>query len=181
MKNEQIYKNSFDKSSDAIQILHNGKFVNCNQATLKILLYNTKEDFLKKHPSEISPEKQIDGKSSFKKANDMISIALKTGNHQFEWLHTKSNGEIFPTEVLLTAIANGKNNQIIHAVIRDISNRKKAEEELVKYRDHLEELVGERTSKLEEKNTELERLNKLFINREYRIQELRDELKKYEK
>jgi signal transduction histidine kinase len=37
-----------------------------------------------------------------------------------------------------------------------VERRKQAEEELKKYRDHLEELVENRTSKLEELNTELE-------------------------
>ncbi|MCK4700119.1 MAG: HAMP domain-containing protein, partial [Bacteroidales bacterium] len=46
----------------------------------------------------------------------------------------------------------------------EITERKRAEEELDKYREHLEELVKERTQKLEEQNKELARLNHLFVN-----------------
>nr|MDA3838677.1 histidine kinase [Candidatus Delongbacteria bacterium] len=60
-------------------------------------------------------------------------------------------------------------------------NAKKEHEELEQYKEQLEELVEKRTKELTEKNIDLERLNKLFVNREHRIKELRDELKKYEK
>ncbi len=65
-------------------------------------------------------------------------------------------------------------------IARDITERKRAEEELDKYREHLEELVKDRTQKLEEQNKELGRLNNLFVNREFRIKELRDKVKELE-
>ncbi|GAB4328932.1 MAG: hypothetical protein Kow00127_21410 [Bacteroidales bacterium] len=55
--------------------------------------------------------------------------------------------------------------------------RKKTEEELAAYRKNLEEMVKERTAELEQKNAELQRFNKLFVGREFRIKELRDERK----
>jgi two-component system sensor histidine kinase UhpB len=73
------------------------------------------------------------------------------------------------------------------AIIRELQeyenriNAKKEHEELEQYKEQLEELVEKRTKELTEKNIDLERLNKLFVNREHRIKELRDELKKYEK
>jgi light-regulated signal transduction histidine kinase (bacteriophytochrome) len=45
---------------------------------------------------------------------------------------------------------------LVMAAIRDISNRKQVEEELIAYRDHLEELVAERTAALSTVNKELE-------------------------
>ena len=53
-------------------------------------------------------------------------------------------------------------------------------EEIHKYREHLEELVEERTAELEEKNKELKRFNNLFVNREFRIKELKDKIKELE-
>ena len=126
-ESEKKYKDLVEKSKDAILIIHNGKFVDCNQATIKMLRYNNKDEFLNTHPSKLSPEKQPDGKGSFIKANEMMKIALKNGSHRFEWDHKRSNGEVFPVEVLLTAISSDEKNQILHTVWRDITKRKKAE------------------------------------------------------
>ncbi|MCD4793670.1 MAG: hypothetical protein K8R54_10575 [Bacteroidales bacterium] len=62
----------------------------------------------------------------------------------------------------------------------NISKRKKAEKELKKYHDYLEELVKERTKELEKKNKDLEEFNELFIGREFRIKELKDKVKELE-
>jgi len=45
---------------------------------------------------------------------------------------------------------------------------------------HLETITKEQTNKLEEKVTELERINDLFVGREFRIKELRDRVKELE-
>ena len=63
----------------------------------------------------------------------------------------------------------------------DITKRKLAEQELKKHRDHLEELVKERTEELEEKNKKLEKFNDLFVNREFRIKELKDKIEELKK
>lgn len=63
---------------------------------------------------------------------------------------------------------------------KDINKLKQTEKELKRHRDHLEELVQERTKELVEKNKELEEFNDLFVNREFRIKELKDKVKELE-
>ena len=70
-------------------------------------------------------------------------------------------------------------------VNRNISDQVKNEEkinnaleELKKYREHLEEMVNERMKEIEDKSKQLERMNKLFVGREFRIKELREKVKK---
>ncbi|MDA3937972.1 MAG: hypothetical protein PF693_01505 [Spirochaetia bacterium] len=53
-------------------------------------------------------------------------------------------------------------------------------EELRLHRENLEDLVKERTAILLLKNKELEDYNKLFVDREFRIKELRDKVKELE-
>ncbi|VAW22022.1 hypothetical protein MNBD_BACTEROID04-482, partial [hydrothermal vent metagenome] len=129
-ESEKKFRELYEKSGDAILIIKNGIFVDCNQATVEMLGYNTKEEFLNLHPSKLSPKQQPDGLDSTKKADKMMQMALNHGTHRFEWIHTRKTRDNFPVEVLLTAISNNIGNEIIHCVWRDISERKKAEESL---------------------------------------------------
>lgn len=135
---KERYQSLFDKSTDAQMILDNKTFADCNQAALDMFGYRTKEDLYNSQPSEISPEFQPDGDTSEEKADLMIGAAVQHGSNRFEWLHMKKTGETFPVEVLLTAIEY-KGSQLVHAVCRDITDRKKAAKEIEHqaYYDHL--------------------------------------------
>ena len=76
-----------------------------------------------------------------------------------------------------TGTFEGKQLQFLEGFIMDITERKQADEKILRNQDHLEELVKERTKDIEAKNKELERFNKLFVGREFRIKELRDQVK----
>ncbi|PHQ56085.1 MAG: hypothetical protein COC16_03905 [Lutibacter sp.] len=137
-KSEKKFRELYEKSGDAILIIENGVFVECNQATVKMLNYNSKEDLLNVHPSKLSPKKQPDGLESHEKAEEMMKISLIKGTHRFEWIHTKKNGESIPVEALLTAISNDPNKKIIHCVWRDITERSKNEKEIIKAKEDAE-------------------------------------------
>ncbi|MCP4716257.1 MAG: PAS domain S-box protein [Deltaproteobacteria bacterium] len=128
-QSESKYRDLFEKSKDAILIIENQKFVDCNQSTIDMLGYKHKDDLLQTHPAVMSPANQPDGKNSVIKANEMMNIAIKKGGHRFEWDHVRANGEVFPVEVLLTTISNDKDKQVIHTVWRDITDRKMAEKQ----------------------------------------------------
>jgi len=96
-----------------------------------------------------------------------------------EKLHCK-DGRVLDCIVTASIRKTNKGQLLYHGIIRDITEKKKAEEELKKHREHLEELVQERTKELDEKNKELKRYNRLFEGRELRIKELRDKVKELE-
>jgi len=138
----------FDASADAMLIIEDGVFVDCNQSTLDMLGFDSREAFFSTHPAEISPPQQPDGRDSFEKADELIKMTLEKGNSRFTWMHLHQNGDLLPVEVSLTAVPyDGKT--VLHVVWRDISDRLKLEEELRSHRDQLEQDVARRTAELE--------------------------------
>ncbi len=123
------YREHFERSADAFLIIEDGTFVDCNQATVEMLHCVDKAHVLRTHPSELSPKRQPDGRESFEKANEMIATAFAEGSHRFEWAHRRAGGEVFPVEVLLTAVQD-RGKSILHVVWRDISERKRLENQL---------------------------------------------------
>ena len=123
------YRVLFEQSADAILIIDGDTFVDCNQATVDMLRYDSKDELLRTHPSELSPPQQPDGRDSYEKANEIIAIAFEQGSHRFEWDHKRADGTVFPVEVLLTAVPVG-GKTLLHVVWRDITERKRLEQEL---------------------------------------------------
>jgi nitrate/nitrite-specific signal transduction histidine kinase len=67
------------------------------------------------------------------------------------------------------------------SALRLRAERGRAEAELLKLNQELEERVKARTTELEAKNRDLERLNKVFVGRELRMAELKEQLRALEK
>jgi two-component system cell cycle sensor histidine kinase/response regulator CckA len=123
------YRALFENSADAILIIEDDTFVDCNAAAVEMLRCRDKAAVMQTHPSELSPEFQPDGRRSFEKANEMMAIAFERGSHRFEWDHVRADGEVFPVEVLLTAVPRD-GGHALHTVWRDITDRKRLENEL---------------------------------------------------
>lgn len=128
-ESENKFRLLFEQSGDAILLLQNDKFIDCNQAAQEMIGASSKEELFNLHPAQLSPEKQPDGSYSLNKANENNALAISRGNWRFEWIHQRLNGSQFPVEVLLTAIPL-QGEKILHVVWRDITERKRAEESL---------------------------------------------------
>jgi PAS domain S-box-containing protein len=127
-ESEASYRTLFELSDEAIMTLDMAKetFVDCNEATLKLFGYTQKSQFLKLHPGDVSPPYQSDGSHSRQAAEQAINIALNEGKNHFEWTHLHVNGECFDAEVSLKPMVL-QGRQVLQAIVRDISERKKAE------------------------------------------------------
>ena len=99
---------------------------------------------------------------------------------QFEII-TNDTGETRTIQSVAALEKDHDGNPVkVTGVIKEITEQVEAELELNNYKDSLELLVKERTKELEEKNKKLENFNKLFIDREFRIKELKDRVKELE-
>jgi len=124
-----LYRTQREHSTDAVLILEDGLFIDCNKYTLNIFKYNSIEEMMNLHPSELSPKLQPDGKASKSEAEKMIGICLKTGYHRFEWMHKTKKGKNIWAEVILTRLTD-KAPFRIHATLRNIHKKKKLTEQL---------------------------------------------------
>jgi len=134
-ESELKYRRVFESSNDAIVLLDSDRFFDCNPATLKVFGYSTRDEFLGKHPAEVSPPRQTDGRDSRLAADEKIAAAFKAGRNYFEWLHQRADGTVFPADVLLTPM-DFRGRKVMQATVRDITARKQAEE---RDRQHLED------------------------------------------
>jgi len=164
-KQKELYDLVFENSSNGVLLINQttGKFTACNNKIVEILKYNSKQDILNLHPSELSPLKQPNGIKSDIESNKMIQLAIKKGSNTFEWKHLRATGEEFWAEITLTSIIIDT-KPMIHVVWKDIDERKSSREALESMNITLEEKVREATYDLELKNSKLQELVDNFQN-----------------
>jgi PAS domain S-box-containing protein len=127
-ESEEKYRTFFKNSCDAMFMIRNGVFIDCNNAAVNLLGYREASELLGRGPTDISPEYQSDGLKSTEKSDEMIKIAFAQGTHRFEWEHCKADEGSAPVDVSLTAMYD-QDEPLMLAVWRDTSDRKKVEEE----------------------------------------------------
>ena len=156
-RSEVKFRTLYDSTSDAVMLLDQRGFFDCNRATVRIYGCTDKAEFCSLHPADLSPAHQPCGTDSLTLANRHIAQALKTGSHQFEWTHKRRDtGKNFAADVLLNSMElDGR--QVLQAVVRDISERKRAEEERVVLLHDMQERIKEQTCIYQVSNAILER------------------------
>jgi len=144
IRNWQI---TFDAMNDAISLIDlDGKILRCNTAMAELVGRQIKD---------------VIGQNCYtlvhgagKPIPECPIIRLKS-SRQREFLEFFKNDRWLHVTVDPLLDDGGNLKGGVH-ILRDITAQKKVEEELKRHREHLEELVGERTAELEDMNKELE-------------------------
>ncbi|MCX6744403.1 MAG: PAS domain S-box protein [Candidatus Parcubacteria bacterium] len=157
-ESEEKYSALFEASADGILIadIASKKFKNANPAICKMFGY-TAEEFNKLSVTDIHPKEKLAYVISEFEAQ---SKGLKTLAENIPCL--KKDGSIFYADINSSAVTIN-NNSLNVGFFRDITGRKKAEEEINR------------------KNEDLEKFNKLAVDRELKMMELKDEILKLKK
>ena len=140
LEQKNVFETLFNDSSDALSLIKNSRFIDCNNAVLSLLGYKSKEKFLNLLPSDISPEYQPDGELSQIKEQKLFKECFEKGKLEFEWVHNKKDGTNIWIDVLLTKVIINNEN-IIHTVWRDITEKKILESEIKKRNEELEQTI----------------------------------------
>lgn len=128
IESEERYRALFEAANDAILLTHDDHIIDCNPKTLEIFGC-TKAQVMKEYPEKFSPEFQLSGQPSKSLAEEKMKAALQGTPQFFEWKHCRYDGTYFDAEVSLNRVElSGKT--FLQAIVRDITKRKKAEEEL---------------------------------------------------
>lgn len=146
---EEKFRELFQHSNEAI-FTHDlkGRVLDANDRLLALFGYR---------PAERSALSIADfiAASAEERYRDALQALDREGAAVFEVDLKRKNGQVFPAEVSASVVAIGR-EKIVQAVVRNISERRRAEDELKKYRKHLEAFVAQRTDQLEAANKELE-------------------------
>ncbi|MDQ1354310.1 MAG: hypothetical protein QG657_4619 [Acidobacteriota bacterium] len=137
MEKEKNYRDLFQYSGDAIMLADENGIFDCNEAAIKIFKARKKENLIGLQPWDLSPPAQIDGSDSQSVIRGTWKKVLEEGVFRTEWLIKRFDGEVFPSEVVLSVLELG-GKEIIQVVTRDITERKKAEAEIQKAREEAE-------------------------------------------
>lgn len=170
LKSEERLRRFSSVSSEGLFFHDGGRVVDANPAILSLMGYSNLQEVIGMSVFDvILPEYH-------ELAKQKIQMSV-VEPHEIQL--RRKDGTVFPAEI--TAREYEFQGRPFRAVsVRDITERKRAEEELRQYRERLEELVKERTTELDEKNRELEHFNKLFVGRELRMVELKERIRELE-
>lgn len=157
-KSELWMTNIFNTLEEAVLVVTpDRELLNVNDAAIRMFGYS-QEEIAKESTSLFHVDEQ-----HYLEFGKRISKAFSEGEvAHFEFEAKRKNGEIFPTEhsVSLLKSPDGTTLGIVSVVI-DITERKKTEVELDKYRHQLEALVENRTRELRDAQDELVRKERL--------------------
>ncbi len=126
---EHLYHTVFQSANDGIIILENDRIVDCNERALE-LFRGTRAELIGAQPSEVSPERQPNGDFSVAGQRFRNQRALDGEPQYFEWQHRRRDGTEFLAEISLRAFSLGP-KRLLLALVRDISERKQAEHQLL--------------------------------------------------
>lgn len=157
-ESEEKHRTLVESSSDAIILAdRERRIVSFNRAFLELFGFESHEvqgeSIRMIHPSEESY--RFFGRKAF-------AAIERTGSFRTEWELMHRDGTLFPVDAVLSGIRDSDGSiRSYVAIIRDITERKAAEAELKKHRNHLEEVIKERTLQLESAQKALVQKEKL--------------------
>lgn len=151
LSNEK-YKDLFENANDAIFIVDaNLQYTEVNKKAVELFGYS-KEEFLGMKITDVIPSEQIQTSTE-----EFIKLRKEGIYEKFVGKQRTKDGRWLDIEVNSSAIIHNGKYIGSRDIIRDITERKRAEQELHKYRVHLEDLVDERTAEILRYAHQLER------------------------
>lgn len=127
-ENELKFRTLFNSAGNAIFIMKDNKFIDCNEKALEVFDCK-KEQIIAKSLLRFSPREQPEGIRSSELAQEKTDAATAGNQQTFEWICIRFDGTPFWAEISLNRFEL-KRRFLILAIVRDITARKSAEKAL---------------------------------------------------
>ena len=149
---DPVYKSLFIDNHSVLLLIdpESGAIIDANPAACQFYGY-AHSDLLKRTISQINTLTPEEIFAEMQKAK-------REDRHQFFFKHQLANGGLCDVEVYSGPISLG-DRQLLFSIVHDITERRKAEEEIIHLNRELEDKVHERTLQLENANSVLEEIN----------------------
>lgn len=147
---ELRFQTIFEQAPYGIVIIDkHGKLLEFNEAAHRDLGYS-REEFAKLSLKDIDPYE------SPEEIQESMNKVMERGEAEHEVRHRTKDGKIRDVNII-ARVVNLSGSRVFQTIWHDITEKKLAEAALTKYREHLEELVKERTAELEKVNAQLQK------------------------
>lgn len=138
VRSEAKFRALYDSTSDAVLVLSQNLCLDCNPAAIKLFGAYSKEELCSQSPMDLTAVNEGDFEEKATRLFEHVKICQQKQNHQFEWVCQKVNSqETFLAEVYLSRL-NIEGEELIQAVVRDITSRKQIEQQLLTAREQAE-------------------------------------------
>ena len=159
-RSEARFRALFDRSPDGIFLSDplTLEILDCNPSACAMNGYSCAElvgqSINVLHPPEVVAK--MGGMAERKVHTEFLR---SSGPVTLESTHRRRDGTLFPMETSISLI-DLEGRPVVLGIDRDITERKRTETELAAYRDHLEEVVAQRTAELERQREAAEAANR---------------------
>ncbi|MBT9394156.1 PAS domain-containing protein [Hymenobacter sp. NST-14] len=140
LRDAQCFRSLFEQNQDAMLLLRDNHFVDCNAAALRLLNLASKAQVLGRHAADFSPDYQPDGHHSRTRADELWAHTLRQGHSRFEWCWRYTAQEECWEDIMQTVVADGQ-GVLVQATWRDISARKQADRRLQQSEQRLQQAL----------------------------------------
>lgn len=132
---EERLRTLFESATEGILTIERGIFTSCNPCAAEMLGMPSQR-IVGRTPEQLSPEYQHDGRRSEEHVRENLARALSGEPLTFEWVHSRADGSEVIMEISLGA-SGPQHRATLLCFWRDITERKRAEDELLRSREEL--------------------------------------------